>query len=100
MSTLRHVVYVSMLVFLGGCSTTPYQEDARHGSAVTEAIERQARQARLEEVDSDLLHCMMMRRRALPRGQDGETARAPLQRHEKGLLKIIPPQETKPLVKP
>jgi hypothetical protein len=53
----------------------------------------------VEGSDPDLLHCMMiMRQRGQARGQDGESARAPLQRHQRELQKAIPLQDATPLV--
>jgi hypothetical protein len=93
------VVYALALIPLAGCSTTGYQDDPRHGFAVKQAIERQTHQAMVESADPDLLHCMMMmRQRNSARGQDGESARAPLQRHQRELQKASPLQDTKPLV--
>ena len=99
MKTPAQVIYACALISLAGCSTTGYQDDPRHGLAVKQAVERQTHQAMVEGGDPDLLHCMMiMRQRGPARGQDGESARAPLQRQQRELQKAIPLQDAKPLV--
>lgn len=91
--------YVLTILPLAGCGTLGYQEDPRLGVSVREAVERQTRQAMIEGSDPELMHCMMiMRQRGYTRGQDGESARAPLQRYQRELQKPISPQDTKPLV--
>lgn len=91
--------YVLTILPLAGCGTLGYKDDPRHGVAVRTAVERQTHQAMIEGSDPELLHCMMvMRQRGYTRGQDGESARAPLQRYQRELQKPISPQDTKPLV--
>ena len=97
-SSIR-AAYILTILPLAGCGTLGYQEDPRHGVAVREAVERQTHQAIIEGSDPELLHCMMiMRQRGYTRGQDGESARAPLQRYQRELHKPGLPQDIKPLV--
>lgn len=96
--TKRTCFLVSLsAVTLMGCSTMSYQDDPRLGGAVMEAVALQSRQAIMDRADPDWRHCYVGTNH-FARGQDGESARAPLQRHQRGLQKSLPPQEPVPLL--
>jgi len=92
---------VSAAIFLTlsviGCSSVSYQDDPRHGSAVMDAIERQTRQATVDRFDPEWHQCNVGMGGVL-RGQDGDSARAPLQRHQMELKRGRSSQDSPPLV--